>query len=61
MKAAGIAYLLTLLGITLDGRVVAAVTFLSTAVLAAAVRYLMGRGRCRHQEGANHANGFSGG
>ena len=61
MKAAGIAYLAGLMGITVDGRWSTAVLFLASAVVAAVVRHLAGRGRrCRHRRGTRETRYYAG-
>ena len=60
MKTAGIAYLLGLFGVALDGRAWSVVLFLSCAATAAAVRHRWG-GAGRWRNGVSHGNGYSGG
>ena len=60
MRTAGIAYLAGLVGITLDGRLGTAVVFLASAVTAAVVRHLAGRGLCRHRRGTRGTGSYAG-
>lgn len=61
VKAAGVAYLLGLIGVAIDGRVLSALLFAGTTLVAAAVRHRMGGGRCRNRGEGTHANGYSAG
>lgn len=60
MKTTAIAYLAGLVGVAVDGRSWSIVLFVGSALTAAVVRHLVGRGRCRRRGTARAKRYFAG-